>query len=765
MDSVEWWVQDAADLPDGFLAIVRQQGGLDDRSGQYAAQLLWHRGIRDLEKLAGFLNPEQYQPNSPFALGEGMGRAIDRLVAAQQQHEKVVIWGDFDADGIAATAVLLEGLGQFFDADPCGNGEADRLTFVIPNRLTEPHGLSIAGIRELDCTLIMTADTGSQNAVEIAEAQRLGMDVIVMDHQRWTGDRPDAIAFLNPHTLPADHPFAQLSGVALAYKLVEAMYETLPDLPQRPLTDLLDLVAIGLIADRVELKGDCRYLAQIGIRQLQKTERPGLVRLLDLCRRSGDRPTDIAYGVGARINAISRIYGDSRFCVELLTSRDGARCKQLAEETELANVRRKALQKDIAQDVKARMAQMDLSTMRAIVLSDSQWSVGVLGLVAAQMVREYGRPVVLLSVGEDEARGAASSVEAIDLDVLFRSQSHLLNDFGGHPLAMDLSLPVERIDLFADALNRQLREEQPSINWGENWGEMRADLTVTVAQVGQALFRELKLLEPYGLGNPVPRLLVQNCWFEKIWHRNLKDWRGQQVRYIKTEFELWDEGTHLGFPGVWWEHYRDEIFPGRCDAIVELDFNPAKKRYEVRLVTLRPTRTVAPSIAIDWLLDQRGLPLTTSTGVLQITECPSDWGELQALFREAVQTRQKLAIAYPPPVETSPVETWHTLVGIAKYLSRTGKAIAWEQMRKKLGVSDRTLQMGLETLEQVGFKVKRIEEQVQVSAAAEMEDGAAIAQFLEILQEEQFRRRYFYEVPLTTIQSVAYQSIRGLIEY
>jgi single-stranded-DNA-specific exonuclease len=746
---VEWWVQDAVDLPDEFVASVRQQGRLGDRAGQYAAQLLWHRGIRDLQALAGFLHPEQYVPSSPWALGEEMQRAIDRLTAAQRQQEKVVIWGDFDADGIAATAVLLEGLGQFFDSD--------RLTFIIPNRLTEPHGLSIARLKELDCTLIITADTGSTNAAEIAEAQRLGMDVIVVDHR--AGDRPDAIAWLNPHTLPADHPFAQLSGVALAYKLVEAMYETLPDLPPRPLSDLLDLVAIGLIADRVKLRGDGRYLAQMGIAQLQKTERPGLVRLLELCKRSGDRPTDIAYGVGARINAISRIYGDSRFCVELLTSRDGVRCKQLAEETELANMRRKALQKDVAQDVKARMAQMDLSTMRAIVLSDSQWSVGVLGLVAAQMVREYGRPVVLLNVAADKARGAASSVEAIDLYPLLQAQSHLLNDFGGHPLAMDLSLPAERIDLFAAAVNRQLREEQPPAK-----GEMRADLTVTVTELGQGLFRELKLLEPYGIGHPVPRLLVQNCWFEKLWHRHSKDWRGQQVRYIKTEFELWDEGTQLGFPGVWWEHYRDEIFPGRCDAIVELDFNPAKKRYEVRLIALRPTRTLAPSIAIDWLLDQRGLPLQSATE-LQITECPSNWGELQALFREAVQTQQQLAIAYPPPVAASPAATWHTLVGIAKYLSRTEKPIAQEQIRKKLGVSDRTLQLGLETLEQIGFAVKRMEEQIQVVAAAELGDSPAIAQFLEILQEEQFRRRYFYEVPLTTLQAVAYQSIRGLIEY
>jgi single-stranded-DNA-specific exonuclease len=274
VDAVEWWVQNAVELPDWFVAIVRQQGALGDgvsyeaaRAGAYAAQLLWHRGIREPEQLAGFLNPQQYQPSHPFELGEAMRRAIDRLIAAQRRGEKIVIWGDFDMDGIAATAVLLEGLGQFF--------AADRLTFFIPNRLHQPHGLSIAGIHRLDCTLIVTADTGSRNPAEIAEAQRLGIDVIVIDHQRFISDCKTPC--LNPHSLPADHPFAQLSGVALAYKLIEAMYETLPDLPQRPLTELLDLVAIGLIADRVELQDDCRYLAQIGIAQLQKTERPGLV--------------------------------------------------------------------------------------------------------------------------------------------------------------------------------------------------------------------------------------------------------------------------------------------------------------------------------------------------------------------------------------------------------------------------------------------------------------------------------------------------------
>jgi single-stranded-DNA-specific exonuclease len=753
VDSGEWAVPNLAELPDGFLAIVRRQV-IGDRAGQYAAQLLWQRGIREPDELAGFLNPQQYQPSSPFAFGDVMRRAIDRLVRAQQQGERVVIWGDFDADGIAATAVLLEGLGQFF-SDDC-------LTYFIPNRLSQPHGLSVAGISQLDCTLIVTADAGGGIA-ELEAAHSRGIDMIVIEHQRVV-EQPQALACLNPHLLPADHPFAQLSGVALAYKVVEALYATLPNLPQSPLEDLLDLVAIGLIADRVELKGDCRYLAQLGIAQLQKTKRPGLVKLLELCKRSGDRPTDISFGLGARINAISRIYGDARFCVELLTSRDVGRCKQLAEETELANTRRKSLQKDVAQDVKAQIAQMDLSTTRAIVLSDSQWSVGVLGLVAAQMVQEYGRPVVLLSLeqSQGEARGAASSPEAIDLYTLFQAQFHLLSSFGGHPLALDLSLPVDRIDLFTAALNQQLRQQPPSLT------ELRADLTVTVTELGQELFRELKLLEPYGLGNPVPRLLIQNCWFEKIWHRNLEDWRGRKVRYIKTEFELWDEGALLGFPGVWWEHYRDEILPGRCDAIVELDFNTVKKRYEIRLIALRPTRTLVPGIQLDWLLDHRGLNLPIDPNVLQVKECPSHWGELQAWFREAVQTQQKLAIAYPSLPQQSPAQTWQTLVGIAKYLSRTGKTVTDQEVAQKLGVSDRVLQLGFQTLASVGFTVDQSAHQIQVRRVeeplVELKDSPEVAQFLELVQEEQFRRRYFYEVPLTTIQAVAYQSVRGLIE-
>ncbi|MEO0936231.1 MAG: DHHA1 domain-containing protein, partial [Cyanobacteria bacterium J06641_2] len=327
------------------------------------------------------------------------------------------------------------------------------------------------------------------------------------------------------------------------YKLVEALYLSFPQIPQQPLEELLDLVAVGLIADLVQLSGDCRYLAQVGIQQLQQDykkppatrRRPGVGRLLELCQKNGDRPTDISFGLGPRINAVSRIQGDARFCVELLTSSDQKRINELATVTELANTRRKSLQKDVARQVTQKLSQMDLSTTSVIVLSDPQWAVGVLGLVAGQVAQDTGRPTILLSteiVEEEEdkenmnssppsspsspslpllARGSARSVNSVDLYKLVKAQEHLLHRFGGHPFAAGLSIRVENLSLFTQAINQQLRQ----ITGGTMpKPKVEADLVVTVADLSKELFLELKLLEPCGMGNPVPKLLIKNCWFE-----------------------------------------------------------------------------------------------------------------------------------------------------------------------------------------------------------------------------------------------------------
>ena len=723
--SASAWVLPSEVPPKEFVAAIAAH--LPQIKGNHLAQLLWSRGIRDLDQLAGYLNPDHYQPVSPFEFGQEMHWAVDRLQQAHQTGETIAIWGDFDADGVTATAVLWDGLGQFFSQN-------QQLFYYIPNRLTESHGLSHGGIallKEKNCQLIVTCDTGSTNLDEIDYANSLGIDVIVTDHHTLPLQRPPVRAIVNSRYFPKDHPLASLSGVAVAYKLVEALYETLPDVPREPLHHLLDLVAIGLIADLVELKGDCRYLAQKGIQQLQthsqrspsQQTRPGITRLLELCKRSGDRPTDISFGLGPRINAVSRIQGDAHFCVELLTSRDIQRCRDLAEATELANARRKALQKDVAQQVTAKLAHLDLSTTSVIVLWDEQWSAGVLGLVAGQIAQEYGRPTILLTTEQPVtdsgqttlARGSARSVNQIDLYQLVKDQEHLLHRFGGHPYAAGLSLEIKNLPLFTQAINQRSRQQIGDVS--AIAPSLQADLTVTVQELGANLYQELRLLEPCGMGNPIPKLLIKNCWFEVGKNRNIQDWKGQTVRYIQTRFTILDDSGSVKFPGVWWGHYSYEIPQGRCDAIVELENNTHRKQYEVRLVAVRACGDSIQSRApqIDWIVDQRQGHSPDRADCLKIQTCPASWNELQAWFRRALREQKRLAIAYPAPRLSPPSEIWQTLIGMAKYLSRTGKTATRQQLYQQLDMGDLALKNGFLALKCLGFEVTYPEHSFQVT--------------------------------------------------
>ncbi|BAU13180.1 single-stranded-DNA-specific exonuclease RecJ [Leptolyngbya sp. NIES-3755] len=744
----QWQIHADSDVPEPFVQAVKQLAGIE---GRYLPRLLWQRGIREVEQLAGYLFAANYQPTSAIEFGQEMQWAVRRLRQAIGRKEAIAIWGDFDADGVTSTAVLWDGLGQFFPQN-------EKLFYYIPNRFTESHGLSKTGIDQLKhVQVIVTCDTGSTNLEEIQYAQSLGIDVIVTDHHTLPELRPPVIAIVNPRSLEKDHPFASLSGVAVAYKLVEALYEALPDIPEKPIEHLLDLVAIGLIADLVELKGDCRYLAQKGIEQLQKQStqeatRPGITRLLELCKRSGDRPTDISFGLGPRINAVSRIQGDAHFCVELLTSQDVQRCRELADETELANTRRKALQKDVLQQAKAKLAQIDLSTTGVIVLWDEQWSGGVLGLVAGQIAQEYGKPTILLTIDGEYAKGSARSTNRIDLYQLVKDQEHLLHRFGGHPFAAGLSLAIDNLPLFAQAINQRLLQQSdpptPTI---------QADLCVTISELGLELYKELRLIEPCGMGNPIPKLLIQNCWFQAGRNMKLQDLRGRKVEYIRTPFTIWDETVEKGFHGVWWGHYAYELPTGRCDAIVELENNTYHKRYEVRLVAVRACDEVNVTANLQWLLDWR--TQRTEEKAIELKTAPASWIEFQTWFRRAINQQLPLAIAYPQPTVIPATEIWQTLVGIAKYLSRTEKTATRQQFYDRLQIGDVALKAGIQALEQFGFHVTYENHCFKVTMSEVSHDKAntTIEQFLTAVREEQFYRQYFAQVPFSTIQAIASQ--------
>jgi single-stranded-DNA-specific exonuclease len=782
-----WQINPQFPLPDWLLDLLQKR--LPNRSNSFAAQLLWQRGFQDPQSVLAFLDATQYHPTSPWTFGVEIDQAIARLKQARDRQETLFIWGDFDADGITATAVLWEGLGQFFERDKT-------LHFTIPNRLKESHGLSISGIDAIaaqGCQLIVTCDTGSSNQAEIDYAQKLGIEVIITDHHTLPSDRPPVSAFLNPRTFAKDHPLANLSGVAVAYKLVEALYESWPDIPQDPLENLWDLVAIGLIADLVKLTGDCRYLAQQGLtrlkRQLDTPTRPGVAKMLELCRRTGDRPTDISFGLGPRINAISRIQGDAREGVELLTTRDLERAAVLAESAEWTNLCRKEVQQRVNREAETQLERLDVDATAVIVLSNPQWPVGVLGLVASQLAQTYGRPTILLSEarsGEAEAqplmRGSARSVRGIDLYDLLQQQAHLLHRFGGHPFAAGLSLPVENLPLFIASINQCFRQSLGQ--W--TIPALEVDLEVCVADLaierGASLFQTLQQLEPYGMGNPTPKLLLRNCWLERRRSSRYQNFANRKLQFKKTQFQLRDDSSSEYFAGIWWGHDADELPDGPCDAIMELEYGRLyqNSEYHARLIAVRANELSGISrqthqSAEPWLLDWRTLDADSersqssdspNSDILCIETCPTQWDDLTAWAQRAKSHCQKLALAYPATESPTAVFLWQQLAGMAKYAARTKQSLTLAQVRSHLSFTERSLLLGLDALKAVGFELEVngdiLTIQGQPSSLTEQESTSAaqaIERFMDAINEDHFLHHYFQRTPVEHLQQIVEQRL------
>jgi single-stranded-DNA-specific exonuclease len=645
--------------------------------------------------------------------------AVERLVRAWRQGEAIAIWGDFDADGITATAVLWEGLAPFFP-------QGEKLLAYIPNRLTESHGLSRSGLETLrPCALIVTCDTGSTSLAELALLRDWGIDAIVTDHHVLPAERPPVLALLNPRTLPPDHPLATLSGVAVAYKLLEAFYEAVPNPP--PLEPLLDLVAIGLVADLVELRGDCRYLAQRGLDVLKQKRRPGVKLLLDRCNRAGDRATDIGFGLGPRLNAASRIWGDAWPMVELLTGTDERRCRVLAERVEQANDRRKELVQRVQKEVEQRLTAVDLSTAGAIVLADGAWPAGILGLVAGRLVQDYNRPVFLLNVTGDLARGSARAPRGLDLYQLLQGQGRLLLGFGGHPQAGGLSCLSQNVPLLQEAIEQQLAQQ----GWRPLPPTLPLDATVAVAQLNQQTFREIKQLEPFGMGNPTPCFLVPRCRFQAVVDDRPVSARGEKLRYRRTKFTLVDDSGTI--PGVWWDREAQDLPTGVCEAAVELVDNPYEKRYEVRLVAVRPC-TASPPVVVTTAPPQllaRGEEIPPQA--LRCDRPPASQQELAQWLQTA--RCQPVALRYGPP-QPDGDRLWGEL--LARLLPATQISLA--SLQRDLDIDERITAIAGECLAAQGWRILATETHWHIERRGDTREAPL---WVAAVNERRFRQRYF----------------------
>src|SRR5512134_2025617 len=424
------------------------------------AQTLLRRGINTPEAARAFLHPDSL-PSTPFP---NIEPAVERIDAAIRDREMICVWGDFDVDGQSSTTVLVQTL-QSLGAD---------VIYYIPIRGKESHGVHIETLKPIidsGARLVITCDTGITAYEAIDYANSCGVDVVVTDHHELGPALPNAKAIVNPKLLPEGHILENLAGVGVAYKLAEALLHSNDFSRSRTATevaatDLLDLVALGLIADVALLKGETRSLVQRGIQVLRNTSRIGLRTMAELSGTNLESLTEetIGFNFAPRLNALGRL-SDANHAVELLTTNDPARARVIATQIEGLNAQRRLLTSQVHEAAEAQLREHPEHLLEpAIVLSHPNWPGGVVGIVANRLVDRYHKPAFLLTESEDGIlRGSARSVEGLHITQAIATQKDLLLGFGGHPMAAGLSMQKDNLSTFRKGFGKAIEKQLGSI--------------------------------------------------------------------------------------------------------------------------------------------------------------------------------------------------------------------------------------------------------------------------------------------------------------
>ena len=529
------------------------------------AETLVRLGKPTVAEAQAFLDAHLYLPAAPESM-PGMADAVTRIQQALDGHERILVWGDFDVDGQTSTTLLVS----------CFRDLGGDVVYHIPLRDTESHGMRVPWLaQELaqDIDLVVTCDTGIDAHEAVAFAHSRGVDVIITDHHELTSTLPAALAVVNPHRLPEDHPLASLPGVGVAYKVAEALYAR----AARPesATALLDLVALGIVADVAVQTGDTRYLLQRGLQVLRETSRLGLQELMSLAKIPLGALTeeDIGFGLGPRLNAVGRL-DDANVIVEFLTTQDLARARILASQLESLNAKRRLLCDQVFAGAEAKLERdPKLLESAALVMGDPQWPAGVIGIVANRLVERYERPVILLTMvpGED-ARGSARSVEGCHITKAIATQKEMLSGFGGHAMAAGLSIEPGRIDAFRRGVSRAV-EGQLAERTVEQFFQI--DGYVGLGELSMELVADLRRLAPFGRGNPPLVLATRDV--KVVGHRTL----GRTRRHARVTVE--DSGERRR-DVVWW-NWDEALLPeGSFDLAFTLGLNHFRGRTTEQLV-------------------------------------------------------------------------------------------------------------------------------------------------------------------------------------
>ena len=588
------WLIKAVDTPTSLEAISKISSDL--KLNPILAKLLYSRGYTTTESCDSFLKMERELLLNPFDIID-MDKGVERVRQAVRNGEKITVYGDYDVDGVTSVCTLylyLKSLGA-------------EVEYYIPNRAGEGYGVSnaaISAIAENGTKLIISVDTGITANEEVEFAKTLGVDFLITDHHECHADLPLATAVINPHRPDCTYPFKELAGVGVVFKLICAYEERVKSLDRYTATlniirEYADLVAIGTIADVMPIKEENRVIVKYGLSMIENTHRVGLAALIDASMSKNDKRAEknarysqkkkrtkittgfIGFTLAPRINAAGRVR-TATIAVELFLSKDYHSARQIAEELCNANKERQAEENKIMQEAFDKIEALDIKNNPVIVLDADDWHHGVIGIVSSRLTEKYFRPSILVSfdgndaeIAEGEAigKGSGRSIKGLNLVDALCSCSDYLVKFGGHELAAGLSVTRENLPIFIEKINEYARA---NLSEKDMVPTIETDCEIAFNDINLALTESLQLLEPYGVGNPIPMFVCRGV--------NLADINGiSDGKHTRFTFG----NANKTVSGMFFSNSPESLglYAGdKVDILFSLDINEWQDRKSVQLI-------------------------------------------------------------------------------------------------------------------------------------------------------------------------------------
>ena len=581
------------------------------------ARLLVNRGVHDASLINYYIDIDHAKYSHSFEIPE-MEQAFARVKQAVNNKERILIYGDYDVDGTSSVALLYRAFGLI-------NYE---VSYYVPNRHKEGYGLNSKAVekihKEMNIDLMITCDCGISNYDEVNYANELGLDVIVTDHHSIPKNPPPSIANCNPKTLPEEHPLHYLPGVGVAFKLAELILEEFsPDKvsADKYINSLLDLVALGIIADLAPLKSENRLLCIKGLEVLSRTSKPGLQKLLNISG-SADTPNTehIGFGVAPRINAAGRL-SDALNAVKLMSTDDYAEAEELSELLDSENQERQGLCERIFEEALLQIEEnLNLSQEKVIVIGSEDWHHGVIGIVASRLVEKFHLPVFIMAIEENICKGSVRGIDIGDLDIFLEMQAmqeehNIFHKYGGHMMAAGFSIVKENYAKFKQLCSQHFQEKLQGRDLSKI---IKIDSDLFLKENSEALISRLENLAPYGLGHPQAtfatgplrikgtRILGKDKKHLKLFLQDAKSETGQSPAFLKNiknktvEAVIWNRAQDFfedfhKLENDLYIAYTPKINDFRDEKFIQLDIKDWKSGEEINPEIFTRTRKLATS--------------------------------------------------------------------------------------------------------------------------------------------------------------------------